>query len=111
MERFSVVASAGARHVVLTAKGDLDLASAERLRRELDRWLTGVETVVVDCAGVLFVDSTGLRALLEASAKAAESGVRFRLAAVPPPVARVLELAGVARMFTVRGDVAAALAD
>lgn len=111
MERFSVVSSAGAHHVVLIAAGDLDLASAERLRGALDRWLTSAGTVVVDCAGVGFIDSTGLRTLLEASAKASESGIRFRLAAVPPPVARVFELAGVARMFTVRADVAAALAD
>ena len=111
MERFSVEASVDDRRVVLTVSGEIDLASADGLRADLDRWLTDADTVVVDCAGITFIDSTGLRTLLEASNKAEESGARFRLAAVPGPVARVFELAGVTDVFTIHTDQAAALAD
>jgi anti-anti-sigma factor len=111
MERFSVEASVNDRRVVLMVAGEVDLASADGLRVDFDRWLTDADTVVVDCAGITFIDSTGLRTLLEASTKAEESGTRFRLAAVPAPVARVFELAGVTDVFTIHTDQAAALAD
>ena len=111
MERFSVEASVNDRRVVLMVAGEVDLASADGLRVDFDRWLTDADTVVVDCAGITFIDSTGLRTLLEASSKAEESGTRFRLAAVPAPVARVFELAGVTEVFTIHTDQAAALAD
>jgi anti-anti-sigma factor len=111
MERFSVEASVNDRRVVLMVAGEVDLASADGLRVDFDRWLTDADTVVVDCAGITFIDSTGLRTFLEASTKAEESGTRFRLAAVPAPVARVFELAGVTDVFTIHTDQAAALAD
>ena len=50
-------------------------------------------TMAIDCSAITFIDSMGLRALIEAQRKANEVGARFRLAAVPGPVARVLDLA------------------
>jgi len=104
MERFSVDASVTDRQVVLAVQGEVDLASAERLRGELDRWLSEADTVVVDCAGITFIDSTGLRTLIEAVNKAEEAGRRFELTAVPTPVGRVFELAGVTEVFTIVAD-------
>jgi anti-anti-sigma factor len=111
MERFSVAASVTDRRAILAVVGEVDLAAADGLRSELDRWLTQSDTVVVDCAGITFIDSIGLRTLIEAANKAEDSGVRFRLAAVPSPVSRVFELAGVTEVFTIHADSAAALAD
>jgi anti-sigma B factor antagonist len=50
---------------VLHVHGELDMATADRLRGALEEALSADPTVVVDMAGVTFVDVLGLRAILE----------------------------------------------
>ena len=111
MERFSVQTIETGDRVLVTVAGEVDLAAADGLRAELERRLPAAGTLVVDCAGITFIDSTGLRTLIEAAHRAEEAGSRFRLAAVPAPVARVFELAGVTELFAIHADQAEALAD
>jgi stage II sporulation protein AA (anti-sigma F factor antagonist) len=111
MERFSVEATGTSDQVVVVVAGEVDLAAADLLRDELDRRIVAGGTMAIDCSAITFIDSMGLRALIEAQRKANEVGARFRLAAVPGPVARVLDLAGVTALFAIHEDSAAALAD
>lgn len=64
---------------------------------------------VVDLAEVTFADSSLLHTLLTARLRHEEAGVPFVLAAVSPPVLRLLELTDTARVFTRAADLAAAL--
>lgn len=98
------------RTTVIEAIGDIDMASAAGLRREL---LAGVELgpVVLDAANVAFCDSAGLGALAEARQAARTRGTYFRLAALSAPVVRVLELAGALEVFDIFPDVETALKD
>jgi anti-anti-sigma factor len=50
--------------------------------------------VVVDLAGLEFIDSTGLRVLLLADARARERGYELVLRAGGPTVQRVFEMTG-----------------
>jgi stage II sporulation protein AA (anti-sigma F factor antagonist) len=111
MERFSVETAVTDGRVLVTVAGEVDLAAADSLRSELEQHISGADTVVVDCAGITFIDSTGLRTLIEAAQRAKEAGTRFRLAAVPAPVARVFNLAGVTELFAIHADQTEALAD
>jgi anti-anti-sigma factor len=66
---------------------------------EVDQLLTEAqsdsdERVVVDLRPVEFIDSSGIRALVRAHKRAAESGGEFRLIRGPKTVHRVFELAG-----------------
>lgn len=89
-------------HVLLALAGDLDLAAYPALVAQL-KTLVGVgHPVVVDCSGVSFMDSMGLKALVEGVQAAGEAGLGFELAAVPDPVLRVLELSGTTELFAVR---------
>ena len=92
---------AGGRSVVLVA-GELDMATADLLWAELEPVLQPGRAVVLDCHGLEFMDSTGMRVLLRASRRAAELGGEFSMASVPPVVERVLDLAGVTSEF-IRG--------
>lgn len=83
-----------ARSVVSVA-GELDMATADLLWAELEPVLRPGRTVVLDCRQLEFMDSTGMRVLLRASRRAGEVGGAFRMSAVPPPVERVLDIAGV----------------
>jgi anti-anti-sigma factor len=87
------------RAVTVTVAGDVDLAAADTLWSVLDEHVHEGSHVVVDCSGVAFLDSMGLRTLIRAQHKAAASGARLTLAAPSEAVLRVLHLAGVADLF------------
>jgi len=92
--RVSTSAADDTRSVV-TAAGELDMATADLLWAELEPALQPGRTVVLHCGELEFMDSTGMRVLLRASRRAAEVGGRFTMTEVQPAVERVLELAGV----------------
>ncbi|HEY7891674.1 MAG TPA: STAS domain-containing protein [Solirubrobacteraceae bacterium] len=82
---------------VLVLEGELDLDGAP----EMDRWLRQAADVipdprrlVVDLGRLAFIDSTGLRLLLQANARAQEQGYEFVLRPGEPSVQRVFEVTG-----------------
>lgn len=95
---------------VIEAIGELDLNSAQILRPALLDAVTH-GTVILDAAGLIFCDSSGLRTLAEARQAARTAGAVFRLAAPSSPLLRVLELAGALVVFEVYPDVETALKD
>jgi anti-sigma B factor antagonist len=110
-QRFSVEVAETNGRLVVTVAGEVDLAASDVLRDELERHIADAETVVVDCTGITFIDSTGLRAFIDAARRAETAGARFRLAGVPATVTRIFDLAGITDLFTIHPDVARALAD
>jgi anti-anti-sigma factor len=95
---------------IVSLVGEVDLAVRDRIEAALLEAESRSENLIVlDLGEVGFMDSTGLHLLLEAAARAGESGRRFVLAAVPGAVRRVLEVAGVLEHFAVVADPAEAL--
>jgi anti-sigma B factor antagonist len=95
---------------VLTLTGEFDMSAAPVLREELALARTaGKRGVVLDMAEVTFVDSSALRELLRADAALRADDVPFVLAALRPPVDRLLELTRTAGMLTAEPTVDAAL--
>jgi anti-anti-sigma factor len=83
----------GAVYVVFS--GELDIAThgdAEATLREAQE--SGVALVVLDLRGLNFMDSTGLRLLVQADSRAHESGQRLAIVRGPEAVHRVLEITG-----------------
>ena len=81
--------------VTLTVHGEMDLASSQLLRMKLDdAEKSRPRRIVVDLAGVEFMDSTGLYALVRANRRAEYRGHVFALINVSPPVRRLLSLTG-----------------
>jgi stage II sporulation protein AA (anti-sigma F factor antagonist) len=93
-------------HVLLALRGDVDFAAHPTLVAQINTLVAVGRAVVVDCAGVTFLDSMGLRALVEGLRAAAAAGLGFELAAPSAPVLRVIELSGTAELFTIRGAIA-----
>jgi anti-anti-sigma factor len=79
----------GQARVVLV--GELDIASCERLEKELAAVeADSPETVVLDLRRVEFIDSTGLRALIAADERARSEGRRLAVVRGPNAVERLL---------------------
>jgi len=91
--------------VLVHVTGDVDFAVSDLLWKDIEPWLVPTKSVVVDCSGITFLDSMGLRTLLRVEAYTRENGVGLTLAAPSRPVRRVLELAGVESLFNVSEDV------
>jgi anti-anti-sigma factor len=79
--------------VRIACAGELDLAASDLLSARVNELLeSGPARVILDLGGVTFLDSSGLRMILEARTRAARKGVRFTVAPGPPPVQRIFEL-------------------
>lgn len=79
---------------VLTAHGEVDIATAPVLRKALDAIPAPANTVVIDLAGVTFLDSTGLGVLIGARRKLLPSGMRMLVINASPSVWRVFKITG-----------------
>jgi anti-sigma B factor antagonist len=80
-------------HLALT--GELDLACVPRFEALLGSAFVMADHCLIDLARLTFVDSSGIRALLRARRRAAESGATLEIVGATATVARVLTNAGV----------------
>jgi anti-anti-sigma factor len=83
----------------LSLRGELDLASAQELEEAVARVCAeGAREAVLDVAGLEFVDSTGLRAILNVKAVCEENHCAFYLTPgrdqIHDQVRRLLEITG-----------------
>jgi anti-sigma B factor antagonist len=84
----------------LEIRGDLDIAISGLLRQELDELLgLGIARLDVDLAGVLFMDSSALSALVQANEAAREHHQQFKLLRPSPACTKVLSITGLDRVF------------
>jgi len=77
---------------VLLLQGEADFSTTDQLRAALDHALSVDSTVVVDMAGITFIDAAGLRAVLQAAAS--RNGLGPLRLVNAPRVARLLEIVG-----------------
>ena len=81
--------------VVLQFAGDLDVATANEVHKQmLGLELRPGDQLVLDLSGLTFMDSTGIRLILQASEYARMHGAGFAVVRPPDGVLRVLTLIG-----------------
>jgi anti-anti-sigma factor len=98
--RFAVLTDTAVDTHRVTVRGELDMASGPKLARALDDpAATGTARTFVDMSEVGFIDSDGMRTLVEAGRRAEATGRELRLVSASPAVRRTLELTGFARRF------------
>src|SRR6202035_82080 len=96
---------------IVTARGRLDGASSGMFAEQLERLVSGkIPRLVVDFAGVEFVSSAGLRAVLTLVKKVKAANGVFALCAVRPPVREALDITGFTSMIDIHPELSAALA-
>lgn len=90
-----VITSTGSR---LAASGEIDAHTAPSLAAAIDE--TGTD-VALDLSAVDFVDSSGLRVLIDAHQRLTEAGGSLRIVAVSAAVRRLLDISGVTEYLQV----------
>lgn len=91
---FEVHLSEGSDPLVVAATGELDAASAATLSEALDGARERGGPVVLDLAGVTFVDSSGLRVIAAEHVAATDGGWSFRIVGPSDRVRRIFEMTG-----------------
>jgi anti-anti-sigma factor len=95
----------------LMLSGELDVAVADTAANHLKQQLTGVDgAVVVDLGQIIFMDSSGLRLLLDLRQTTFGLGLRLYLGRLSLPVQRLLDVAGLSHWFEYVGGIAPKLA-
>lgn len=95
---------------VVGIRGSVDGLTADDLMRALaERVSEGATRLVADCSALDYTSSAGLRSLLGAVKLARQHGGDLRLAAVQPPVLRVLDLSGFTSILKYYPDVQSAV--
>jgi anti-sigma B factor antagonist len=90
---------------VVKVAGEVDIETSpvleERLRSVLDQ---GHSSLVVDLAGVTFLDSTGLSVLIGGLRRCQGGGGELRLVSPRPNVRKVLEVTGLVGTFGLEAE-------
>ena len=87
--------------VRLTPRGELDIATQAELRAALEQHV-GAPAITLDLSALRFLDTSGLRLILETAESARRDGHDFSVVRGSPAVQRLFELAGVADLVPFR---------
>jgi anti-anti-sigma factor len=95
-DEFSIAANDRDGRAHLTLRGELDLATAPELEQLVNERLDAGQEVVVDLRGLEFMDSSGIRVLVAAHARAARTDTRLFVVrpAAATAVAKIVEVSG-----------------
>lgn len=95
---------------VLEVAGEIDVATAPRLREQLISLVNDQRyRIVVDLEAVDFIDSTGLGVLIGALKRVRTHDGELVLVVTEPRILKVFEITGLLNVFLVRSDVADAV--
>jgi anti-anti-sigma factor len=95
-DEFSIAESDREGQALLTLRGELDLATAPELEQLVNERLDAGQDVVVDLRGLEFMDSSGIRVLVAAHARAARNDTRLFVVrpADATAVAKIIDVSG-----------------
>lgn len=98
-------------HVVVIVNGEVDIATAPKLREKLVELASqGAQHVVVNLDGVEFLDSTGLGVLIGGMKRLRGLDGDLTLVCTQPRILKVFEITGLNRAFSIYDSVDAAVA-
>jgi anti-sigma B factor antagonist len=91
---FDVSVEHAGNALVVTPTGEIDLATVDLIRAAVDQEWQPAEDIVLDFRGVAFMDTSGLRYVLELNDRTSREGFALRVVRGPKAVQRVFEVAG-----------------
>ena len=95
---------------VVTVSGEVDLSWSAEIRAAILAGLDAKLPVLVELAGVAYIDSSGIASFVEGYQRARKERLQVGLLAVSAAVLAVLKLARLETVFPIHADLAAARA-
>jgi anti-anti-sigma factor len=91
----------GADGSIVTPRGELDMATQGELRTALGE-CAARGAVTLDLSGLRFIDTSGLRLILETTEAARRDGFAFAVLPGSPAIQRLFDVAGVTELVPFR---------
>jgi anti-sigma B factor antagonist len=98
---FSIATSTSEGETRIYLRGELDVGSAPALEAALDLAFPTETTMVIDCAGLSYCDSFGVRAIIIAARRATEAEIGIRVEHATGRVRQILDISGVGEIVTI----------
>jgi len=108
MELLQVSTSVVGRCQVVTAAGEVDVATSAMLLQAIEDIVAPGVRLAVDLSGVSFLDSTGLGTLVQALNAVTVAGGELRVVVTDPNVLKVFEVTALDGVFVLCPTLAAA---
>jgi len=93
-------------YTILELQGEVDLSCSPEARKEILGVLQSNQPLLVDLAGVAYIDSSGVASLVEGYQLAKKKKLNFGLIGVSRAALAVLVLARLDKVFPIHGSVA-----
>ena len=91
---------------MLAASGEIDIAAVPTFRDQLRRLVDdGSSSIVIDLSGVRFIDSAGLRVLVDGLTRARRRDADLRVACPNASLRRTFEISGLDKVMNVHESV------
>ena len=101
-----------ADQAVVTAVGEIDAATVSTVADAVaDAFSDGYQQVLLDFAGVTFIDSTGLGMLVKSHRLAQASGARFAVVHPTPQTRKLIRVLGLDQVLTIHDSLEQASGD
>jgi anti-anti-sigma factor len=88
---------------VVSPVGELDMATVSKFDQVLRRAEQRYDVLVLDLGRLTFIDSSGIRTILQTAQRAREGLFAFSIKPGPPAVMRTLEVLGLTAQLPIRG--------
>ena len=89
-------------YLVIELNGRLDTSNYGELEKSLIELIDkGVKDIIVNCAGLNYISSSGLRVFLMALKKITMSGGHFHLCSLQDNIREIFEIAGFTSIFSI----------
>jgi anti-anti-sigma factor len=96
--------------LVLTLEGRLDTTQSDAFEKEIMQILEqGDKKIILDCSGLNYISSSGLRIFLIIQKKMMSTGGELSICKLQPTIKEVFDMSGFSMVFTIHPDLETAL--
>ncbi len=96
--------------LVLTVEGRLDTTQSDAFEKDIIQILDeGEQKIILDCSGLNYISSSGLRIFLIIQKKMMGIGGQFSICSLQPSIMEVFDMSGFSMIFTIHPDLETAL--
>jgi len=97
-------------HLVITVEGRLDTTQSDGFEKQvMDVLKDNHKKVVLDCKGLNYISSSGLRVFLILQKKMAAAGGALKICNLQPSIKEIFDMSGFSMIFSLYDDLDAAL--